>query len=182
MATARTQTVALTGTEGHLVTVEADITPGLPATVLLGLPDSALRETRDRVRAAIINSGERWPDAKLTIGLSPASLPKRGSAFDLAIAVAVMTANGDLPQLTGNATFLAELSLDGRLRLVPGVLPAVVAAAETELDVVVVAQGNYAEASLAPNVTVVAADTFADVVTWLRGGPAPGPEFSPPGG
>ncbi len=85
MALARTRSVALVGVEGHLIEVEADIANGLPATILVGLPDTALREARDRIRAAIVNSGEGWPQRRITVGLSPASLPKRGSGFDFAI-------------------------------------------------------------------------------------------------
>ena len=85
MALARTHSVALVGVEGHLIDVEADIAQGLPATILVGLPDTALREARDRIRAAIVNSGESWPQTKITVGLSPASLPKRGSGFDVSL-------------------------------------------------------------------------------------------------
>src|SRR5450756_1623386 len=85
MSLARTYSVALGGVTGYLIEVEADIANGLPATILVGLPDTALREARDRIRAAIINSGEQWPQRRITVGLSPASLPKRGSGFDLAI-------------------------------------------------------------------------------------------------
>src|ERR1700689_4815456 len=92
MTLARTFSVALVGVKGHLIEVEADIANGLPATILVGLPDTALREARDRIRAAIVNSGERWPNSKITVGLSPATLPKRGSGFDLAIAVAILAA------------------------------------------------------------------------------------------
>ena len=177
--TARARTAALIGIDGHLVDVEADVDPGLPATLLLGLPDSALRETRDRVRAAIINSGERWPDAKITIGLRPATLSKRGSACDLAIAIAVLAANGELPVPPDDVLFLAELGLDGRLRPLPGVLPAALAAADAGVSTVVIAAGNQAEAALAPGVTVVAAATLAEVLAWLRGDPPPRRE--PPG-
>jgi len=83
METARTRTATLIGAEGHLVEVEADIALGLPATILTGLPDTVLREARDRMRAAIINSGERWPRTKINVALHPARLPKRGSAYDL---------------------------------------------------------------------------------------------------
>jgi len=179
MALARTHSVALVGVEGHLIEVEADIAQGLPMTILVGLPDTALREARDRIRAAIVNSGESWPQQKITVGLSPASLPKRGSGFDLAIAVAIMAANEALP-LSGPAgkMFLAELSLDGRLRPVPGVLPAVVAAAPW-VDTVVVAAENAGEARLVPGVRVVAAGSLTEVAIWLRGGPAPTPPSAP---
>src|SRR6202044_3439473 len=129
MALARAHAMALVGVRGHPVEIEADIENGLPALLLVGLPDTALREARDRIRAAIVNSGESWPQQKITVGLSPASLPKRGSGFDLAIAVAIMTANNALPlSAPAGKMFLAELGLDGRLRPVPGVLPAVITA------------------------------------------------------
>jgi magnesium chelatase family protein len=180
MALARTHSVALVGVQGHLIEVEADIAQGLPATILVGLPDTALREARDRIRAAIVNSGEDWPQRKITVGLSPASLPKRGSGFDLAIAIAILAAAGALPMSTpAGKMFLAELGLDGRLRPVPGVLPAVVAA-EPGVETVVVAAENEGEARLVPGVRVVAAGSLAEVAIWLRGGPAPTPPSPPP--
>jgi magnesium chelatase family protein len=97
MTLARTCSVTLVGVRGHLIEVEADIASGLPATILVGLPDTALREARDRIRAAIVNSGQSWPNSKITVGLSPASLPKRGSGFDVAIAVAVLAADEAVP-------------------------------------------------------------------------------------
>jgi magnesium chelatase family protein len=173
MALARTHSVALVGVKGHLVEVEADIANGLPATILVGLPDTALREARDRIRAAIVNSGEKWPQAKITVGLSPAALPKRGSGFDLAIAIAILAADDAVPVAApARKVFLAELGLDGRLRPVPGVLPAVVAAAPG-MDTVVVAAQNVAEAALVPDIQVVGANSLAEVALWLRGGPPP---------
>lgn len=173
MALARTYSVALVGVRGHLIEVEADIASGLPATILVGLPDTALREARDRIRAAIVNSGESWPNSKITVGLSPATLPKRGSGFDLAIAIAILAAADAVPvtALAGKM-FLAELGLDGRLRPVPGVLPAVVAA-EAGVDTVVVAAQNVAEAALVPGVQVIGASSLIEVIVWLRGGPTP---------
>lgn len=176
MTLARTHSVALVGVTGHLIEVEADITQGLPVTIVVGLPDTALREARDRIRAAIVNSGAKWPQSKITVGLSPASLPKRGSGFDLAIAVGILLADGSLPlSSSAGIMFLAELGLDGSLRPVPGVLPAVVAAAAGGMDTVVVAAQNAAEAGLVPGARVVAAGCLAEVAMWLRGGPAPTP-------
>jgi magnesium chelatase family protein len=174
MTLARTYSVALVGVEGHVIEVEADIANGLPATVLVGLPDTALREARDRVRAAILNSGRDWPKQKITIGLSPANLPKRGSGFDLAIAIALLAADGAVP-LTApkDMVFLAELGLDGQLRPVPGVLPAVVAAVARGMETMVVAAENKAEAELVPGVRVVGASSLIQVMDWLRGGPFP---------
>ncbi len=179
MALARTYSVALVGVRGHVIEVEADIASGLPATILVGLPDTALREARDRIRAAIVNSGETWPNSKITVGLSPATLPKRGSGFDLAIAIAILAAAEAVPvsALTGKM-FLAELGLDGRLRPVPGVLPAVVAA-EAGVDTVVVAAQNVAEAALVPGVHVIGASSLIEVIIWLRGGPPPSPPAAP---
>ena len=180
MALARAWSVALVGVRGHLIEVEADLASGLPAMILVGLPDTALREARDRIRAAIVNSGQSWPGSKITVGLSPAALPKRGSGFDLAIAVAVLAAAEAVPgpALAGKM-FLAELGLDGRLRPVSGVLPAVLAAGPG-IDTVVVAAPNAAEAALVPGVQVIGAASLLEVIIWLRGGlppaAAPGPE------
>ena len=173
MSLARTYSVALVGVRGHLIEVEADIAGGLPATILVGLPDTALREARDRIRAAIVNSGENWPQSKITVGLSPAALPKRGSGFDLAIAVAILAAGDAVPVTSPmGKMFIAELGLDGRLRPVPGVLPAVIAAAPG-VDTVVVAAQNVAEAELMPGIIVIGASSLCEVLRWLRGGPPP---------
>jgi magnesium chelatase family protein len=141
--------------------------------VLTGLPDNALREARDRVRAAILNSGERWPNAKITVSLHPRALPKRGSAYDLAIALAILAANGDLAALPNETAFVAELGLDGHLRPVHDVLPAALAAARARITTIVVAAANYAEAIQVPDMTVIGAENLTEVVIWLRGGPPP---------
>jgi magnesium chelatase family protein len=176
MGLARAHAVALVGVAGHMVEVEAHVSNGLPAVIMVGLPDTALREARDRIRAAILNSGLEWPGNKITIGLSPASLPKHGSGFDLSIAVAILAASAHAAtpmEIPHRAVFVAELGLDGRLRPVPGVLPAVAAAAGEGIDTVVVAGQNRAEAALVPGLTVVAATWLLEVVMWLRGGPRP---------
>src|SRR5664280_2076887 len=126
MPLARTLAVALVGVEGRLVEVEADLAQGLPGLTLVGLPDTSLQEARDRIRAAIVNSGESWPQRRITLGLSPASLPKRGSSFDLAMAIAVLAAAGGVPTaLLADTVLVGERGLDGRVRPVRGVLPAV---------------------------------------------------------
>ena len=126
MALARTYSVALVGVRGHLIEVEADIASGLPATILVGLPDTALREARDRIRAAIVNSGEDWPSSKITVGLSPAALPKRGSGFDLAIAVAILAAAGTASAAARMATAIAKSNPEPRLGSVAGERPTVI--------------------------------------------------------
>ena len=174
MPLARTWSVALVGVQGHLVEVEADLASGIPCLSLIGLPDTALQEARDRVRAAIVNSGETWPQAKITVGLSPASLPKSGSGYDLALAVAILAAAGLLPaDALTDVVFLGELGLDGRVRVVRGVLPAVIAAARAGRVRVVVPAGNAAEAALVPGVTVRGVSSLAQVARILRGEDVP---------
>jgi len=167
---ARTHSIALVGVEGYPVEIESDIENGLPTLLLVGLPDTALREARDRIRAAIINSHEQWPQRRITVGLSPASLPKRGSGFDLGIALSILTAAGALPWAAiDGVTFLGELGLDGRLRPVRGVLPAMAAAAYAGFGRAVVAETNAAEAALVPGLHVAGAPTLAALLAWLRG-------------
>lgn len=157
MALARTFAVALTGMDGDIVEVEADISAGLPAFVLIGLPDAALGESRKRVTAAAANAGCPLTQRKLTVNLSPASLRKQGSAFDLAIAIAALAAAGEVPSASAaSAVHLGELGLDGRLRPVPGVLPAVLAARAAGFRRVFVPTGNAEEAELIDGVDIVA--------------------------
>ena len=172
MPVARTHSIALVGVEGYPVEIESDIENGLPCLFLVGLPDTALREARDRIRAAIINSREQWPQRRITVGLSPASLPKRGSGFDLGIALSILAAAGTIPAAAiDGVAFLGELGLDGRLRPVRGVLPAMAAAAGAGFARVVVAQANAAEAALVPGLQVAGAPDLTALLAWLRGKP-----------
>jgi magnesium chelatase family protein len=184
MSYAKTVSICLVGLAGHVVEVEADLANGLPALALSGLPDAALHEARDRVRAAIVNSGEAWPARRITINLLPATLHKHGSSFDVAIAMAVLAGAGELPP-TGLAgvVLIGELGLDGSVRPIRGVLPMVHAASRAGLRRVIVPQGNSHEACLVPGVTVRAADTLRRLIDFLRGagpllppGPPPPPE------
>ncbi|GIG53253.1 YifB family Mg chelatase-like AAA ATPase [Demequina activiva] len=160
----RTRTVVLAGLTGHVVDVEAHIGSSLPGFTIVGLPDTALSEARDRVRAATASSGLPWPQRRITVNLSPASLPKSGAATDLAIAVAVLAASGGIgADAPSGAVHLGELGLDGRVRPIPGVLPAVVAAADRGIERVVVPAGNAEEAALVPGVEVVAVTTLAEL-------------------
>ncbi|MCW2582981.1 MAG: hypothetical protein JWQ53_1771, partial [Klenkia sp.] len=118
---ARTWSVGLAGVSGALVEVEVDLASGLPGVVLVGLPDAVVRQSLDRVRAALGNTGHDFPQRRVTIGLSPASMPKQGSGFDLAIAVAVLAAAGTVPEgVAEGMVFLGELGLDGSVRGVRG--------------------------------------------------------------
>ncbi|MFH8365319.1 YifB family Mg chelatase-like AAA ATPase [Streptomyces sp. NPDC018031] len=179
MAFARTCSVALVGVEGVVVEVQADLEPGVAAFTLVGLPDKSLVESRDRVRAAVVNSGAEWPQKKLTVGLSPASVPKGGSGFDLAVACAVLGAAERIdPRELAHLMMIGELGLDGRVRPVRGVLPAVLAAAEAGYRQVVVPEQTAAEASLVPGVSVLGVRSLRQLIAVLTDGPVP--EEEPP--
>ncbi|MGI4896171.1 MAG: YifB family Mg chelatase-like AAA ATPase [Janthinobacterium lividum] len=172
MALARALAVGLVGLDGHLVEVEADISPGLPAFVLVGLPDASLHEAKDRVRAATANSGYSLPLQRITVNLSPATLPKSGSGFDLAVAIATLTAAGVLPaEASVDTVHLGELGLDGSVRAVDGVLPAVLAAARAGVKRVVVPEATADEAALVPGVSVRGVRWLAQLVADYRGDP-----------
>ncbi|MDJ0357080.1 YifB family Mg chelatase-like AAA ATPase [Paenarthrobacter sp. PH39-S1] len=162
MSMGRAFSVALVGLEGHIVEVEADIGQTLPNFVLLGLPDASLNEAKERIRAAAHNSGIPLSRRKITVNLVPASLPKRGSAFDLSIVMAALSAAGDV-RGTGRTVFIAELGLDGRLRPVRGILPAVIAAVRAGFSDFAVAAANQGEAALVPGANVTGYQSLARV-------------------
>ncbi len=158
------------GLRGAIVEIEADISANLPNFVLIGLPDAALGEARDRVRAAATNSGVGFPHQKVTVNLSPAALPKHGSGFDLAIALATLAADGAIDAASiDRVVHLGELGLDGRLRPIAGILPAVVAARAAGFETVMVPAGNQHEAALVPDVRVVGVASLLDAVIWHGG-------------
>jgi len=173
MRLSRCRSVALVGVRGTVVDIEVHI-GGMPGFTLVGLPDASLAEARDRVRAAVLCTGEHWPLQRITVSLSPAALPKRGSHFDLGVAVAVIAAAEEVPEgAADDVVFLGELALDGRLRPVPGVLPAVLAAASAGSTHVVVPEANVGEARLVPGVSVLGARSLRQVLAVLRGEPMP---------
>ncbi|MEU0209956.1 YifB family Mg chelatase-like AAA ATPase [Streptomyces canus] len=182
MGFARTCSVALVGVEGVVVEVQADLEPGVAAFTLVGLPDKSLTESRDRVRAAVVNSGGEWPQKKLTVGLSPASVPKAGSGFDLAVACAVLGASERIdPRVLADIVMIGELGLDGRVRPVRGILPAVLAAADAGYEQVVVPECAAAEASLVPGVSVLGVRTLRQLIAVLSDEPVPDEEPDEPG-
>lgn len=174
MGFARTCSVALVGVEGVVVEVQADLEPGVAAFTLVGLPDKSLTESRDRVRAAVVNSGAEWPQKKLTVGLSPASVPKAGSGFDLAVACAVLGAAERIePRVLADVVMIGELGLDGRVRPVRGILPAVLAAADAGYEQVVVPECAAAEASLVPGISVLGVRSLRQLIAVLTDEPVP---------
>lgn len=162
--------IALVGLEAHRVRLECTCAPGLPLVRLVGLPDTAVREAADRVRTAIQRSGLRWPQERLVVNLAPADLPKRGTSYDLPLALAILAATGQVPT-GGLAEVFAfgELGLDGRTRAVSGLLPAARGALRERARALLVPSAAAPEAALVPGLTVVPVDDLGEVVDVLNG-------------
>jgi magnesium chelatase family protein len=179
MTTARTLSIALSGLNGAVVEVEADLSPQTPGFRVIGLPDKAIGEAVQRVTNACANRNVPVPRRRLTVNLSPASLPKHGSGFDLAIAVAALATEHAMDAGRLAATVhIGELGLDGRLRPLPGVLPAVLAAARAGVARVVVPHANLPEAELVDGIEVLGAACLAEVLRW-HGADVDAPDLEP---
>lgn len=168
---ARVLSAAVLGIDAYLVTVEADVASGLPSFSTVGLPQGAVKEGRERVVAAVQNSGYIIPPKRVTINLAPADRPKQGSAFDLPIAVGILAGTGqiDAEARLGRFLLVGELGLDGALRPVRGVLPIALAAREAGLDGVVVPAENVAEAAVVEGIEVRGATSLAQVARFMEG-------------
>ena len=166
---AKAITCAIVGLEGAVVETEVDISPGLPAFNIVGLPDTAVQEARERVRAAIRNSGYEFPMRRITVNLAPADLKKAGPSYDLPIAVGILSSSGQVSADISNAVFLGELSLDGKLRHTNGILPMVGLAEEMGIEQVFVPAINAKEASLLEGITVYGSDSLGQLASHLRG-------------
>jgi magnesium chelatase family protein len=163
----RTHAVALLGLHGAIVEIEADVASGLPKFIMIGLPDAALKQAEHRVHAAAINSGCELPTKRYTVNLSPAALPKFGSGFDLGIAIACLAAGGTVSaESIERVVHLGELGLDGRLRPIVGILPAVLALARAGYESVMVPMGNADEASLVPDIKVIGVASLREAAIW----------------
>ena len=166
---------AVYGLEASLVSVEVDLASGLPLFAVVGLPDAAVKESKDRVRAAIKNSGFSFPVKKITVNLAPADLKKEGSAFDLPMAVGILSAEGVVPETAGSplplqeVLIIGELSLDGTVRGVHGALPMAAAARRLGLKGVILPAENAAEAAVVDGVAVYGVSTLPQVVELLAG-------------
>lgn len=172
MSLACAYAVALVGLDGRIVEVEAHTGPGLPRTILVG--DTSLYEARDRCKAAVHSSGKSWPSSLLTINLSPATLPKQGSAYDLAIVAAVLAADGVIkPEELRCTVLVGELGLDGRIRPVRGILPATLAAAQNGFRRVIVPYRQAPEAELVDGVEVLGVASLAQLIALLTSEPVP---------
>jgi len=192
MSLAWVDTRASLGLDAPGVRVEVHLSPGLPGLTIVGLPETGVRESKDRVRSALLNSGLEFPGQRITINLAPADLPKEGSRFDLPIALGILAASGQIPAgRLAALCCLGELALSGALRPVSGVLTASLAARDHGATLLV-PQGNAAEAALPPQSRVLTAGSLSEVVAYLRGqrelpapaatpvpvGQAPGPDLA----
>nr|WP_055176713.1 YifB family Mg chelatase-like AAA ATPase [Corynebacterium lowii] len=171
----RAHTVALHGLRAHAVTVEANIGRGLPGMQVVGLGDTSVRESRERIRTAVANSGLEWPRTKVVVSLSPASLPKSGGHFDLAITLAVLSAmlGGQQAQRArqrlDSTLVVGEVALDGSLRAISGALPALLSAQRGGLRSAVIPPGNAAEAALVSGLDIRVAVTLSEAMEWVLG-------------
>ncbi len=166
---ARVQSYALSGLEGVEVTVETDVSRGMPSYEMVGLPDAAVKESRERVRSAIKNSALNFPIHKITVNFAPAYVKKEGSAFDLPVAVSLLLAYGELEATVDDTIFLGELALNGDLRPVNGVLPAIISARDKGFKKFIVPYGNRKEAGFIEGVEVYAGKTLREVIDHLSG-------------
>ncbi|MBM4268804.1 MAG: YifB family Mg chelatase-like AAA ATPase [Deltaproteobacteria bacterium] len=168
--TAKVHSSVLAGVSARPVEVEVDVAGGLPHFAIVGLPDGAVRESKDRVRSALINSGLQFPAARITVNLAPASLRKEGASFDLAIAVALLAADTKMAAESLRGLVVAgELALDGRLKGIQGALPVALAARRAGRTRLIVPRENGPEAGLGGVASVLGASTLAEVVAYLRG-------------
>jgi magnesium chelatase family protein len=177
---AKVNSCAVVGMEGYMVQVEVDISPGLPAFFLVGLPDEAIQESKERVRGAIRNSGFTFPMKRISVNLAPADLKKEGPAYDLPIAVAVLLSSDQLAADVSKVVFLGELSLDGALRHTSGILPMVGLARQEGFTDIVVPAADACEAALVEGTRIMPFASLAELAGYLRG-ETPAPEFKSEG-
>lgn len=165
---AKVSSCAAVGLDGEIVEVEVDISQGLPAFAIVGLPDAAVQEAKERVRSAIRNSGHDFPLKRITVNLAPADLRKEGPAYDLPIAVGILTASGQAPAAEDTAVLLGELSLDGQVRHTNGVLPMAALARDRGFQAIYVPADDASEASLIEGIQVVPVSTLGELASHLR--------------
>ena len=163
------RSLGLTGISGYEVSVECFLSGGLPGFDVMGLPDAAVKDSRERVRAAVKNCGAKFPVSRITVNLAPARLRKEGTVYDLPILLGIMAAAEEIRPLPEDAAFLGELSLSGALRPVTGVLPMALTAARLGIKALFVPAANAAEATLAEGVTVYGVETVGQLMAHLTG-------------
>ena len=170
MSLAKILSLGINGIDGYVVTVETDLANGLPAFDIVGLPDASVKESKERVRAAIKNSNYTVPTKRITVNLAPADRKKEGAAYDLPISIAILTAAGQLPsESTESCAFLGELSLDGELRGLNGILPMVIAARDNGIKTVFLPLENANEAAVVNDIQIIGASNISQIVNHLNG-------------
>ncbi len=165
----RLKSVGLFGIDSYMIEVEADISTGLPAFDIVGLPDAAVKESRDRVRAAIKNCGYKFPVSRITINLAPADLKKEGSIYDLPVLIAILKASGQLKAELNDSIFVGELSLDGRVRPSGGILAIAITALNNQIKNVFVPAENAAEAAVIDGINVYGISTVKELIEHIKG-------------
>ena len=165
----RIRSLGVSGVGGYEVSVEVNISSGLPAFDIVGLPDAAVKESRERVRAAIKNNGFKFPVSRMTVNLAPADKKKAGTVYDLPLLIGILTATEDLKRVPEDCAFLGELSLTGELRPVPGTLPMAMAAERAGIKTLFVPEENAAEAAFAEKVSVIPVRDLQQLLKHLRG-------------
>ncbi len=175
---AKVITCAVVGLEGAIVEVEVDISPGLPVFTIVGLPDTAVQEARERVRAAIRNSGCAFPMKRIVVNLAPAHLKKAGPAYDLPIAVGILLSSEQVSADVSQTILLGELSLDGSLRHTNGILPMVALAHQEKISTLIVPDIDAREASLIEGTEIIPFASLSQLVSYFRG-EIPAPEYKP---
>jgi magnesium chelatase family protein len=173
---AKVKTSAVVGLEGAIVEVEVDISPGLPSFTIVGLPDAAVQEARERVRAAIKNSGFAFPMKRIVVNLAPADLKKAGPAYDLPIAVGILLSSELVSADVSQTILLGELSLDGGLRHTNGILPMVALACQEKVPQAIVPEVDAQEASLIEGTKIIPVASLPQLVSYFRG-EIPAPEY-----
>ncbi|MCR4337835.1 MAG: YifB family Mg chelatase-like AAA ATPase [Candidatus Omnitrophica bacterium] len=176
---AKTYSYGIIGLDAYPICIEVDVSSGLPTTVIVGLPDNAVRESKERVRTAIKNSGYDYPLGRITINLSPADVKKEGPSFDLAMAIGILAATEQIPLLhLSRFVFLGELSLDGNIRAIPGVLP-IAMSIDQDFSGLIVAENNAKEACLSRRLNIFAAKSLKEVVYLMSQAEMPLPSYTP---
>lgn len=163
------QTCVLQGLNGYLVQVETDLSRGMPLFQIVGLPDAAIKESKERARSAIKNSGYEFPLSRITINLAPANIRKEGSQMDLAIAMGILISAGIVLNPGEDLVFLGELSLDGRLNPIEGALPMVISMRELGIKKCIIPYGNKEECGMIRDMDIYPADTLSDIIDFLNG-------------
>ena len=165
----RVKSVGIFGIDSYMIEVEADISNGLPSFDIVGLPDTAVKESRDRVRAAIKNCGFKFPVSRITVNLAPANRKKEGSIYDLPVLLTILKASGQLKADLEDSVTIGEVALDGMIRSVNGVLALTITAAQNGIKNIFVPSKNAAEAAIVEGINVYPADNIKQIIAHLNG-------------